>query len=101
MAVLPRHCRAGGGAHMSEEQMRAQMAAEVTEILVRPSRACFTIKTNLGMIAVPAETKAVAIRAGGRLERADDCHEQRMLALGEVGFERRGLAPVCDPATHG
>src|SRR4051794_17166665 len=101
MTILPCHRRAGGGAHMGEEQMRARMPAEIAEIFVRPGRACFTIKTRLRMLAVPAETEAVAIRAGRRLERADALRDQRMLGLGDVGLERRGLATVCDPATHG
>ncbi|MGY4455176.1 hypothetical protein ACVWZR_009836 [Bradyrhizobium sp. i1.3.1] len=100
MAILPRHRRAGGGAHMGEEQMRAQMATEVAQVFVRPGRTGLAVKAGLRMLAIPAETKAVAVRARGGLQRADALRDQRMLGLGDVRLERGGLAPVCDPAAH-
>ena len=47
MAVRPRDRRAGRGAHMREKQMRADVAAEIAQVLVRPGRAHLAIEPRL------------------------------------------------------
>src|SRR5579863_3890908 len=76
------------------------MAAEVTQILVRPSRADLAVEAGLRMIAIPTQPEAVAVGAGGRFKRLNALRNQGMRRLGHVMFERRGYPAICDPAAH-
>jgi hypothetical protein len=49
------------------------MATEVAEIFVGPGRPDLAIKAGLGMLAVPAKPKTVAIDARGRFQRLMLC----------------------------
>src|SRR5262245_6433940 len=66
VAVRPRDRRPGRGAHMREIEMRADVAAQIAQVLVRPGRPDLAIKPGLGMLAVPAHPEAVAVGGGGR-----------------------------------
>jgi len=86
---------------MREEQMRAQVTAEIAQVFVRPGRTRLPVQAGLGVLAIPAEPETVAIAAGGGFQRADALRDQRMLGLGDIGLERRRLASIRDPAAHG
>ena len=88
MAVRPGDRGAGRGADMGEKEVRADVAAEVAQVLVRPGRAHLAIEARLGVLAVPAQPEAVAVGAGGRFERVQALHHQRMGGRGHVLFER-------------
>ena len=101
VAVRPRDRRAGRGAHMGEIEVRADVAAEVAQVLVGPGRAHLAVEAGLRMLAVPAQPEAVAVGGGGRFERLEALHHQRMGGRGHVLFERDGLPAIGDPAAHG
>src|SRR4029078_3237086 len=70
MAVRAGRRRAGRGAHMREEQMRADVTAEMSQVLVRPGRAHLAVETGLAVVRViPAEPEALA----GALRAALHC----------------------------
>ncbi len=100
MAVRARDRRAGRGAHMGEIEVRADVAAEIAQVLVRPGRAHLAIEAGLRMLAVPAEAEAVTVGGGGRFQRLDALHDQRMSGRGDVLFERDGLPAIGDPSAH-
>src|SRR5262249_28651410 len=52
MAIRARNCSAGCGANVGKKQVRLQMAAQVAQILIRPSRPDLTIQARLGMVSV-------------------------------------------------
>src|SRR5262249_55061733 len=66
------------GPHMGEIEVRANVAAEIAQVLVRPGRPDLAIEAGLGMLAVPAHPEAVAIGGGGRFERPLALHHQPM-----------------------
>src|SRR5215468_12315322 len=101
MAICAGNCSAGCGADVSEKQVRLQMAAQVAQILIRPSRPDLAIQARFGMLAVPAEPESIAIDAGGRFHRVNALRNQGMSRLGDVVFERRRFTAIGDPATHG
>src|SRR5262249_56994989 len=84
-----------------EEQMRADVAAQMPEVFVRPRGAHLAIQPGLLMAAVPAEPEAVAVDAGKRLDRAHALLDERMRRRGNVVLERDRLSPIGDPAAHG
>src|SRR3954469_5566926 len=100
MAVRPRDRRAGGGADMGEEQVGADMPAEIAQILVRPRRPHLTVEAGLRVLAVPAHAEAIAVGAGGRFERFEALYDQGVGRRGDVLFERNGLPAIGDPAAH-
>src|SRR5437868_1599437 len=94
MAVRPRGRRRGRGAHMGEEEMRRDVAAQMLEVLVRPGGPDLAIEAGLELPVVPAEPEAVALRRAERLLGGDALAHQRMLRLGDVARERNGAAPI-------
>ena len=101
VAVRPRRRRAGRGAHMREEQMRADVAAEMAQVLVRPGRPHLAIEPGLGVLrVVPAEPEAVAIGRGVALQRAHALHDERMRGRRDVALELDGFTAIGDPAAH-
>src|SRR4051812_1114208 len=70
MAILPCDGSARSRSNMSEEQVRAQMTAQVPEILIRPSRTSLPVKSRLWMGAIPAQAETVTVRATRRLQGA-------------------------------
>src|SRR5262249_38360620 len=90
----------GRGAHMGKEQMRADMSAEMAQVLVRPRRAHLAVETRLIVTRVPAEPEAVAVDAGERLDRAHALLDQRVRGRRDVVLERDRLSPIGDPAAH-
>ena len=101
MAICARNCSARCGADVGEKQVRLQMAAQVAQILIRPSRPDLAIQARFGMLAVPAEPESIAIDAGGRFHRVNALRNQGMSGLGDVIFERRRFTAIRDPAAHG
>ena len=100
VAVLPRHRRSSRGADMGEEQMRADMPAKITQILVRPCRTQFAVKSRLRVVTVPAEAESVSVGARRRLQGVQALRDQRVLRLGDVVFECDRIATISDPAAH-
>src|ERR1700710_87262 len=77
-----------------------QMTTQVTQIFVRPGGARVLIESGLRMHAVPAESEAVPICAGGGFKRGAALSGERVLRFRYVVFKRGGQAAICDPATH-
>ena len=92
--------RSGRGTHMREEQVRADVAAQIAEVLVRPGGAHLAIEARLGMISVPSETEPVAIGARGRLQGVNALRDQRMLRLRHIMFQSNRGPAIGDPSAH-
>src|SRR5207302_6870 len=101
VAVRSRGGGAGRGTHVGEEQVRADVAAEMPQGLVRPRRAHLAVEAGLVVAGVPAEPESVAVDAGERLDRAHALLDERMCGRGDVVLERDRLSPIGDPAAHG
>src|SRR4051794_16818094 len=80
--------RAGRRPHMSEEQVRPYMAAQMAEIFIRPGGTKVPEQTRLKLIAVPSESKAVPVRTAGGFQRIEALLYKRMRRLGDVAFKR-------------
>ncbi len=100
VAVRPRDRRPGRGPYMGEVQVRADVPAEIAQVLVGPGRADLPVKARLGMLAVPAHAEAVAVGRRGRFQRALALDHQRMRGGGHVLFQRDGFAAIGNPAAH-
>src|SRR5687767_3515939 len=101
MAVRPRGRSAGRSAHMREKQMRADVAAQMAQVLVRPGRTHFAIEARLTVMRViPAEPEAVAVGRGIALQRTHALHHERMCRRRDVMLELDGFSAIGDPAAH-
>src|SRR5438874_3948501 len=85
---------------MREIQVRADVTAEIAQILIRPGGADLAVEARLRMLAVPAHSEAVAVGARRRFEGFEALHHQRMGGRGHILFKRDGLPAVSDPAAH-
>src|SRR3546814_20724732 len=71
VAVGPRGGRAGGGAHVREEQPGADLIGEAAQVRIVPGRQDLTVEPWLRALAVPADAEAVAIGRALRLGGAE------------------------------
>src|ERR1700704_4444396 len=80
--------------------MRADMAAEIAQVLVGPGRPDLAVETWLGMLAVPAHAETVAVGGGGRFQRPLALYNQRVCRGGDILLQRDGFAAIGYPAAH-
>ncbi len=77
---------------MRKEEVRADVAAEVPQVLVGPGRAHLAVKAGVGVLGVvPAEPEAVAVQAGDRLLRPHALDDEGVGRRGDVAFQGDGL----------
>ena len=86
---------------MREIEMRADMSAEIAQVLVGPGGPDLAIEPGFRVLGVPAHAKAVAVGAGRRFKRPQTLHHQRMRRGGHILFQRDGFAAISNPAAHG
>lgn len=91
---------ASRGPHMREEEMRPYVAAQMAEIFIRPGGTKVPEQTRLKLIAVPSESKAVAVRTAGGFQRIETLLYQGMRRLGDVAFKRDRVSAICNPSAH-
>src|SRR5689334_12478093 len=101
MAVRPRGRRRGRGAHMREKEMRADVAAELAQVLVRPGGTDLAVEPWLGMLAVPAQSEAVPVGGRRRFEGANALLDQRVGRGGDVVLQRNRFTAIGNPSAHG
>src|SRR3982074_3681981 len=80
--------------------MRADMAAEIAQVLVGPGRPDLAVETWLGMLAVPAHAETVTVGGGGRFQRPLALYNQRVRRGGDILLQRDGFAAIGYPAAH-
>ena len=80
--------------------MRADVTAEIAQVVVRPRRTDLAIQAGLGMFAVPAEAEAVAIGGGCTFECADALLYQRMRWRSHIMLEGGLFTAIGNPASH-
>src|SRR6476469_4626967 len=86
---------------MREEEIRADVAAEVPQVLVRPGRAHLALEARLAVVRViPAEPEPVAVGRGVAFHGAHALHHERVGRRRHIAFELDGLSAIGDPAAH-
>src|SRR3982074_1292608 len=100
VAVLPGDRGTSCRADVGEEKVRMQMPAQISQVLVRPSRTGFMVKAGLRVSAVPAQPKTVAIGFGGRFQCRKTLRRKRVLWHRDVIFQRYVAPAIGNPTAH-
>src|ERR1700712_4999418 len=77
-----------------------QVAEEIAKVLIGPGWPRLPVEAWLGMVAVPSQTEAIAIRSAGCFQRPQALRYQRVFGLGDVVFEGSGFAAIGNPSAH-
>src|SRR5271157_4363116 len=71
MAIQVGDGRRGRRPRMREEKMRANVTAQMAQVLIRPGGPYFMVKPRLLILAIPAQAEPIAVDAGGGFERVE------------------------------
>jgi len=100
VAIGPAGCRPGGGADMSEEHRRRDVARQRAQVAVVPGRQDLVIGAGFGPRAVPAHAEAVAVGRDLAFLGVQALLDQRMVGRVQKVFHVDRGAAIGQPTAH-